>query len=182
MVFIRGSQPEAMIRRHFRGDGDAFAFSRRGSIHEAVILVNADRAVDLFLALMEHLDPAVRLEIDDFRSGTRWHGHDLALVDVTDAVARLKATLAMYAGVEVAIVADDDQLTLTANLELFIYSRTDRWLYLLQGKGLRRAARLQPRSWRLARGEFAPAPEASRALQLSVERLGIARVDPPRGR
>lgn len=174
MVFIRGPHQEASVWRHFRGEGDGFSFAARGGMHEAVVMANADRAVELFLALIEHLDPAVRLELEDVRTGDRWGGDDLALGDVRDAVTRLKSVLSSYAGAEVTIVSDDDQLTLTFNLEIFVYARTDRWLYLLQGKGLRRVARLRPRSWRLQRGEFAPAPEVSRALKQTAERLGLA--------
>jgi hypothetical protein len=174
VVFIRGPQPESVIWRHFRGEGDGFSFGVREGVYEAVVVANADRAVELYLALAEHLSPAVRLEIDDVRSGVRWSGDDLALPDVRDAVARLKPSLSTFAGAEITIVSDEDQLTLTPNLDVFVYARTDRWLYLLQGKGVRRVRHLRPRSWRLARSEFAPAPEATQSLRLAAERLGIA--------
>jgi hypothetical protein len=74
----------------------------------------------------------------DVRAQLHWRGDDTALVDARDTIARIKGTLAMHAGVELTLVGADDQLTLTPNLEIFVYARTDRWLYLLQGKGLRR--------------------------------------------
>ena len=46
-----------------------------------------------------------------------------------------------FGGVEFAVYTSDDQLTLNPHLELFIYARTDRWFYLLQGKGLEEQAR-----------------------------------------
>lgn len=175
MVFIRGPHPESSIGRHFRGDGDGFTFVERDGICEAMIMANADRVVELYLALAEHLPPAVTVTITDLRSGDIWEGEDQALVDARDAVARLKSTLSTNGGVEFTIVGADDQLTITANLEIFVYARTDRWLYLLQGKGLRRRRRLRPRSWRLAAGEFAEAPAATAAIRSAAERLGLRR-------
>lgn len=175
MVFIRGPHTDASIWRHFRGDGDGFTFGERDGVSEAIVMANADRVVELFLALAEHLPPAVAVEVHDHRSGARWRGEDLALVDVRDAVARIKGAVAMYAGVEVTLTGSDDQLTITPNLELFVYGRTDRWLYLLQGKGLRRRRELRPRSWRLAAGEFAAAPAMSASVKEAVDRLGLER-------
>lgn len=174
MVFIRGPHPEASIWHHFRGAGDGFTFGDRDGICEAQVMANADRVVELYLALAEHLPPAVSVAIDDLRTGVMWRGEDLALVDVRDAVARLKLAISIHAGVEVTLVGADDQLTITPNLDIFIYARTDRWLYLLQGKGLRRRRSLRARSWRLARGEFAPAPAMTVALRDAAERLGLS--------
>ncbi len=177
MVFIRGPHPEGSVGRHFRGDGDGFTFRERDGICEAMIMANADRVVELFLALAEHLPPAVEVTIGDLRSGEWWEGEDQALVDARDAIARLKGTLSTSGGVEFTIVGADDQLSITANLEIFVYARTDRWLYLLQGKGLRRRSRLRPRSWRLAPGEFADTPAATAAVRTAAERLGLSRRD-----
>ncbi|MBK6488645.1 MAG: hypothetical protein IPF98_17750 [Gemmatimonadetes bacterium] len=173
MAFIRGTHTEASIWRYFRGEGDGFTFRDRNGICEAMILANADRIVELFLALAEHLPPAVTVAIEDLRSGDRWEGEDQALVDARDAVARLKGALASSGGVEFSLVGADDQLTLTANLEIFVYARTDRWLYLLQGKGLRRRGQLRARSWRLSAGEFAAAPTTSAAVKEAADRLGL---------
>jgi len=175
MVFIRGPHPEASIWRHFRGTGDGFTFGDRDGVCEALVMANADRVVELYLALAEHLPPAVTVEVEDWRTGARWFGEDLALLDARDAVARLKGAIATHAGVEFTMSGRDDQLTITPNLDLFVYARTDRWLYLLQGKGLVRRRRLRARSWRLSRGEFAPAPAMSVALQDAAERLGLRR-------
>lgn len=176
MVFIRGPHPESSIWRHFRGDGDGFTFGERDGVSEAVVMANADRVVELFLALAEHLPPAVTVEMHDVRTGLQWRGEDLALVDARDTIARLKGSIAIHAGVELTLIGADDQLTITPNLDLFVYARTDRWLYLLQGKGLRRRPRLRTRSWRLAPGEFAQAPAMSTALREGADRLGLQRV------
>ena len=173
-MFIRGPHPEAIIWRHFRAEGDGFVFAERGAVCEAHILANADRVVELFLALAEHLPPAVQLAVDDVRTGERWHGEALALVEVRDAVARLKGVISFHAGVELTVFGPDDQLSITPNLDIFVFSRTDRWLYLLQGKGLRRVRALRPRSWRLTRGEFAPSAEITAALRATAERLALS--------
>lgn len=91
-----------------------------------------------------------------------------------DAIARLKPVLSTFAGAEFTMVAAGEQLTITPNLDVFVYARSDRWLYLLQGKGLRRVPKLRPRSWRLRSGEFAPSAEMSQALHLAAQRLGLA--------
>lgn len=181
MVFIRGRHPEASISHYFRGRSDGFVFAETDGICEALIIANADRAVELFLALAGHLPPAVQVEIEDVRSGSRWLGEGLALVDTCDAVARLKPLLASHAGVEFTIFGVDDQLTLTPNLDVFVYARTDRWLYLLQGKGLRRVRRLRARSWRLEREEFAAVSDVAAALQVAADRLGLRLADKGNG-
>lgn len=176
MAFIRGRQPESVIWHHFRGPGDGFSFGQANGVFEARLLPNADRAIDLFLALLEYLQPAVDVFVHDWRTGERWRGEGLANPDVRDAVARARQTLARWGGVEITAYGPDEQLSLTANLELFVYAETDRWLYLLQGKGLRRVTRLRPRSWRLEPGEFRPSEESSRAVHLTVERLRLTPV------
>jgi hypothetical protein len=174
MVFIRGRQPEAVIWQHFRAHGDGFVFGRSGGVFEARLLPNADRSLDLFLALFEYLAPAVDVYLHDWRTEERWVGKGLANPDVRDAVARVRQALSRCAGVEITVHASGEQLSLTPNLELFVYAETDRWLYLLQAKGLRRMPRLRTRSWRLEPGEFAPSDEAARAVRLTVERLRLA--------
>jgi len=173
MVFIRGPHPDASIWRHFHGDRDGFTFGERDGLYEAIVRANADRVVEMFLALIEHLPPAVTVELHDARSGSQWRGEDLALVDVRDAVGRFKGTLARLAGLELTLHGVDDQVTLTPNLDIFVYARTDRWLYLMQGKGLRRRGRLRERSWRLAADEFAHSPVMSMAIRDAASRLGL---------
>lgn len=175
-MFIRGGHADAVQRQLRRGDGDGFTFGDHAGLCEAVVMANADRVVELFLALTDHLPPAVSAELGDVRTSRVWRGDGIASAEVRDALARMKGTLATQAGVEVTLTGSDDQLTLTPNLELFVYARTDRWLYLLQGKGLRRRATLHPRSWRLGRDEFAPAPAVAIAVREAAERVGLVPV------
>lgn len=83
-------------------------------------MANAERIVDLFHAVMEHLPPAVDVAIDDRRAGRRWKGESPALPDLRDAIARLKTALASSGSVEIAVYTSEDQLTLNPVLELFI--------------------------------------------------------------
>ena len=111
--------------------------------------------------------------IADLRSEATWTGDSVALPDARDAIARLKVPLATYGGVEFTLYTPDDQLTLTPQLELYIYSRSDRWLYLLQGKGLEEKASLADRSWRSQGWDRAPAPTLSAAIAAASDRLSL---------
>jgi len=152
---------------------DGFTFSSRDEHYEAYVGANAERVVDLFYTLSELLAPAIDTVIEDLRSQTVWKGETIALPDVRDAVARLKVPLATYGGVEFSLYTADDQLTLTPQLELFIFGRSDRWLYLLQGKGLEERASLADRSWRSEAWDRAPAPTLTSAIAAAAERLSL---------
>lgn len=140
----------------------------------ARVVASAERAVDLFHAVTDYLTPAVDVVLDDVRSGRRWSAEALALPDVRESIARLKIPLSTFAGVEFAVFNEEEQVTLTPQLELYVYARNDRWLYLLQGKGLELREQIRSRSWRLSRSEFAPAAELSQALTAAAERLALA--------
>ena len=173
-MLFRGRNPEISVWRRFRSGVDGFTFDKEGDHYEAYVGANAERVVDLFYTLSEQLAPAIDCVVADLRSETSWHGESIALPDVRDAIARLKVPLATYGGVEFTLYTADDQLTLTPQLELFIYSRTDKWLYLLQGKGLEERAALADRSWRSQAWDRAPAPTLSAAIAAAAERLALA--------
>ena len=173
-MFFRGKQPEGSIWKRFRASLDGFTFVHEDDYYAAHVVANAERVVDLFYALSEQLSPAVDLVIDDKRSGRVWKGESLALPDVRDALARLKVLLAQHGGVEVTVNTTEDQLTLNPYLELFIYARTDRWLYLLEGKGLQEQRMVRTKSWKVKRDDFPAAPELDNAIAAAVERLGLA--------
>ena len=174
-MLFRGRQPESSIWRRFRSGADDFTFVEEEDHYAARVVASAERVVDLLHALTEHLPPAVDVAIEDARSRTAWRGVNVALPDVREAVGRLKVPLAAYGGVEVAVYSDEDQLTLTAGLELFIYARTDRWLYILQGTGLHETHALHPDTWSVAHDEPEPAPELVEAVRATAERLGLER-------
>jgi len=172
-MFFRGRQPEASIWRRFRVSGDGFTFSQQDEHFTAHVVANAERVVDLFYTLSEQLPPAVDVVIDDLRSGRSWKGEAIALPDVREALARLKVLLARYGGAEFSVYTTDDQLTLNPYLELFIYARTDRWLYLLEGKGLEEQPRVHTKSWKTSRQQFPAAPDLVNAVAAAAERLGL---------
>ena len=172
-MFFRGKQPEGSVWKRFRTSADGFTFLDENDHYTAHVVANAERVVDLFHALTEHLPPAVDVAIEDSRAGRTLKGQALALPDVREAIARLKVLLAQHGGIELSVYSSDDQLTLNQYLELFVYSRTDRWLYLLQGKGLQEQRAVRTKSWKMRRGDFPAAPELDRALQGVVVRLGL---------
>ncbi len=172
-MLFRGRQPASAVWRRFRSGVDDFTFVQEEGLCEARVAANAERVVELLHALSEYLPPAVDVALEDVRTGRRWRGVDVGLPDVREAVARLKVPLAAYGGVELAVYSTEDQLTLTPDVELYVYARTDRWLYVLQGKGLVETRTPEPETWRLQPHEFGDAPELSDALAAAAERLGL---------
>jgi hypothetical protein len=173
-MFFRGRQPETSIWKRFRGAADGFTFAEEKDYFTVHMVANAERVVDLSLALLDYLPPAVDVSVQDARTGRSWLGERLALPDVRDELARLKTLLAAHGGVEVAVYTSEDQLTINAVLELFIYSRTDHWLYILKGKGLEERRLVRTRSWRLASHEYPEAPELSAAVAEMANALKLA--------
>lgn len=174
-MLFRGKQPEASIWRRFRASTEAFTFVDEDGVHTAHIIANAERVVELFWMLIQLLPPAVDLHIDDLRSGRSWHGESLAIGDVRDMLAKLRLLLARFGGTQVSVYTSDDQLSLNEHLELYIYSKSDKWLYLLEGRGLEEVSELEEKSWRIGRHAFPPAPDLVNALSAAGERLGLAR-------
>ena len=172
-MFFRGRQPEASIWRRFRVSADGFTFVQEDDHYTAHVVANAERVVDLFYTFTEQLGPAVDVVLEDLRSGRTWKGDALALPDVREAIARLKILLARFGGIELSVFTSEDQLTLNPYLELFIYARSDRWLYLLEGKGLEEQQHLRTKSWKATRQQFPAAPDLVNAVTAAVERLGL---------
>ena len=172
-MFFRGKQPESSIWRRFRSGIDGFTYVKEDDYYAAHLVANAERVVDLFHALSEHLAPAVSVSIEVVRTKRSWHGDAIALPDVREVIARLKLPLSTYGGVEFSVFTPDDQLSLNPHLELFIYARTDRWLYILQGKGLQEERALRSKSWKFRSSEFPPAPELVDAVATAAVRLGL---------
>jgi hypothetical protein len=172
-MLFRGKQPEATVWRRFRSGIDGFSFAKEDGYYAAHVVANAERVVDLLHALSEQLPPAVDVAVEDVRAARSWSGEGIALPDLRDAVARLRVPLATYGGVELAVYSADDQLTLTPDLELYVYGRTDQWLYILQGKGLEEAATLRQRRHGGGRADFPPAPVISDDVAPAADRLGL---------
>ncbi len=172
-MLFRGRSPDATVWKRFRSGQDGFTFTRNGEYYEAKVAANAERVVDLFYALSEACPPAIDVYVADKRSQGAWQGDNIALPDVRDAVARLKVPLATFGGIEMSFYSPDDQLTLTPHLELFMYSRSDRWLYLLQSKNLEERSALADREWGGDSWERSRAPALSDAVAAVAERLSL---------
>lgn len=173
MALFRGRQPASSVWKRFRSGVDHFTFREDDGYFVAHLVANAERVLDLFHALAEEFPPAVNVALSDVRTGRQWEGELLALPDVRDVFTRLKLALVTYAGVEVSIFTSEDQLTLTPELELYLYARTDRWLYVLLGKGLMESDELPGVDWRLHAEDLDPSPELQDALARAVEQLGL---------
>lgn len=151
-------------------DGDAEA------VHALRVHANAERAVELFYRLAAALEPIVDVAISHVRDGRSWEGVLRFLPDVRDAVGRLRWPLAMAGGVEITIYTGDDQLTLTPSLEVVIYSRSDRWLALVEAEGLSRDAAPARSVWHPGASGWGDAPELQVALESTAERLALTAV------
>lgn len=175
MTIFRGRQPQVTVWRRFRSGVDGFTFEQLpDGVFEAHVATNAERAVDLLYVLSEHLPPAVDFAVSDRRTGASWVGTDVALPDVRDALARLKIPLAAYGGVDLSVYTSDDQLSLTPALDLYAFGRSDRWLYLLQSKGLEQYGAVSGKPWRGQPWDRAPAPALTTAIVAAAERLGLS--------
>ncbi len=174
MIF-RGRPDQGTVWRRFRSGVDGFTFEQTPNGHyEAHIAANAERAVDLLHVLSEHLPPAVDVTMVDRRARRGWEGTDVALPDVRDALARLKVPMSTYGGIDISIYTADDQLSLSAELDLYAYARSDRWLYLLQAKGLEHYGAVSHKPWRAQPWDRAAAPVLSAAIVAAAERLTLA--------
>lgn len=161
------------VWKRFRSGQDGFTFTRTGEHYEAKVSANSERIVDLFYTLSEVLPPAVDVYIEDMRTQTSWRGDSVALPDVRDVVARLKVLLSSFGGIEMTFYTAEDQVTLTPQLDLVIYSRSDRWLYLLQSKNLEERSALADRAWGGGLWDRTRAPALSDALASAATRLSL---------
>lgn len=173
-MLFRGRQPAATVWRRFRSDADEFTATEGTGYVEIRIAANAERAVDLLNALAEQLPPAIDVYLEDVRARRAWRGTDVALPDVREGIARLKVPLAAYGGVELALYTSDDQITLAPDLTLYVYARSDRWIYVLQSFGLIESRSASRDIYEISRDELGDAPELGDALIAVADRLGLA--------
>ena len=175
-MLFRGRQPAASVWRRFRSDADEFTAVEADGYVEVRVAPNAERAVDLLNALAEQMPPAVDVYLEDVRARRAWRGTDVALPDVREAISRLKVPLAAYGGVEFAVYTADDQLTLTPDLTLYVYARSDRWIYVLQSFGLIESRTPARDTYQITADELGEAPELDEALATAADRLGLTPV------
>jgi hypothetical protein len=164
----------------FRPTSDWFVASMDRGVYVARIGTTAERALDLMQVLAGYLDPVIDVVIDDVRSATEWLGVDVPLPDLRDALGRLRFPVATYGGVELTLVGPDDQLSLTPELLIVIYSRSDRWYFLLDGLGLCERTAPPAQTWASSRSALKPSPELAAALTAAALRLHLRAATPRR--
>lgn len=142
-------------------------------MHVVRVAAGMERSVELLHGLTAQMPPVVDLSVECLRSKRRFVGEGLSLAEVRETIARLKVPLVASGGVELGVFTAEDQLVLSPMLDLWIYSRTDRWVYLLVGEGLDEAPSLSPRAWTVGRDEFTGAPDLVAAVEKTAERLTL---------
>lgn len=172
-MLFRHRTPPTTVATRFRAGVAVFSASSERGLHVVRVAAGMERAIELLHGLSEHLPPEVDFSVECLRSGHRYVGEKLSLPEVRETIARLKVPLVQSGGVELSVFTSEDQLALSPLLDLWIYSRSDRWVYLLVGEGLEQVERVPPRGWSVAREEFTGAPELVAAVEKTAERLTL---------
>lgn len=162
--------------QRFCDGADWFVVAREPALVVVRVGAAAERVVDVWHALAAHLDAVVDVHIADVRTARAWQGALLALPNVRDAMGRLRLPLCAYGGVEFSLFTDTDQLTITPELLLVIYARTDRWAFLLDGMGLAERPAMPAPTWTPSREALRPEPQLELVLQDTAERLRLAEI------
>lgn len=166
--------PNTDFALRFRSAADWFTYSELEGIHTFVIGANSERAVDLLHALTWQLPESVSVSISSVRERKSWWDNACSRSETRDVIARLKLLLAGYGGVEFAVYTFEDQITLTPELELIIYSRSAKWRERLLRIGLEERTHPPTAVWCASRSGLNPAPELLDSLASAVKRLGLA--------
>ena len=173
MPFFREPVPEVSVWRRFRDTTDSYAVVRRDGLIGTRAIGNASTVVELFFALVPECPPVFALTVDDWRADVVMRADAVTQEALLDAVYPLRVPLIGAGGVEFTLETGGEQLTLSAQLEVVTWSRTDRWLYLLDRQGLRERPEVRGRLWRPARGAFAPASTLTSGVQTLVRQLAL---------
>lgn len=172
-MLFRHETPATRVADRFRSGEAVFAAAVEDGLHVVRIGAGMERSIELLYALTEHMPPVVDCAIDCLRSKRRYVGEGLSLPEVRETIARLKVPLVQSGGVELAVYTAEDQLVLSPMLDLWIFSRTDRWVYLLVGQGLEQVEAVPPRGWSVGRDEFTGASDLVAAVEKTAERLTL---------
>ncbi len=172
-MLFRSRIPTPLSATRFRLQAELFAFRKEADLYVAEIAGDGERSVDLFHSLAGQMPDVVDFSMECLRSGRSFIGEGLRRDEVVEAIARLKVPLVASAGVELAVFTADEQLSLSAMLDCWIYAKTDRWLALLLDRGLEEAAELPRRSWTVKREDFTGAPELVEAVTAAADRLTL---------
>lgn len=173
MSLFRHRSTPTRVAERFRSGEAVFSVAMQDGVYAVRVGAGMERSVELLHALAEHLPPVVDCAIECVRSKRRYVGEGLSLPEVRETIGRLKVPLVRSGGVELAVYTAEDQLVLSPMLDLWIYSRTDRWVYLLVGQGLEQVDAVPPRGWTVGRDEFTGAIELVTAIEKTAERLTL---------
>jgi hypothetical protein len=160
----------------FRENTEWFVAVTREGMTAIQVGATSERVVDLLHTLSASLDAAVDVRMADVRTARTWSSALLALPEVRETIGRLRLPLSAYGGVELTVYTGDDQLTLTPEMQLVIYARTDRWAFLLDGLGLEERPALPPVTWIPSRAALRPEAQLELALQAAADRLGLEEI------
>jgi hypothetical protein len=173
VAFFRGPVPEVSVWRRFRDGSDTYAVIRRDGLVGVRALGNAEAMVELFLELISDFENIFTLTVDDWRTQSAWRAEGVTQAALLEAFYTLRVPVIGGGGVEFTLQSDDEQLSLSAHLEVVAWSRTDRWLYLLDRAGLKERPRIRGRLWRPARGAFPPAGTLTAGVRSMVKSLAL---------
>jgi hypothetical protein len=172
-MLFRGRPSEESSARRFDTPADEFTVAQESGLTIIRIVGSSEHVLAHMYALSAELPGSVDVAIDELRTGRSWRGEGRPLTDVRDALNGAKKVLGEFGGVEWSIFNREDQITVTPHVELYIVSRTDRWLYLVENRGVQERQVLRGRSWRIARDGFPDAPQLVTAIAAAVTRLGL---------
>lgn len=176
MAYFREPAPEVSVWRRFRDASDTYVVMRRDALTGTRAIGNAEAMVELFLELIGEFPSLFTLTVDDWRSMAVWRAEGVTQAALLDGLYALRVPLSGAGGVEFTLETPDDQLSLSAHLEVVTWSRTDRWLYLLDRAGLRERPHVRGRLWRPERGAFPPANTLTAGVRTFVDTLALPAV------
>jgi hypothetical protein len=172
---FRSPTPHLSLWERFRTSAEGFTITEEEGYWTFHVVAGEERMVDLFLALVAELPAAVSVEVSDRHAKRAWKASGCPRDAARDVLAPLRAPLlGAHGGVELTVYGADDQITLNPMLEIFIYSHSDRWAHVLQGKELEERRLVRTRSWKVRSHGAPPAPELSAAVAAAVRVLGLA--------
>ncbi len=176
MTFLRGAQAETVVAHRFREEVVGFALWREGTWWVGRTDATAERTLALFHALSAEMPGTVSVSFTRVRDGAESVGVDIALSDVREGIARLRPALARTGGVVVTLWGDDRQLSLSAQLSVWMWANTPAWREALLVEGLVGVSPslLTDRRWVVAREELAGSRDLDRVLDAVTTRLGLA--------
>jgi hypothetical protein len=158
----------------FRTAPSGFMLSKEAGGYWAFHVVAGEQgAVMLFFSLLAELAGGVTVEIEDKHAERAWKGAVASAAAAREALLPLEQPVIALGGVQIMVFTPSDQLTLNPVRELFIYSQSDRWANLLEGKGIKEQRLVRTKSWKFTRPSIGAAPELSELVAKSAMAMGL---------